>query len=276
MAGSFNQDRLFLSLDMDVAETISAGNGTAAVYSRRCPGKETGNEDSAGVVLVDHHRSVLIVADGLGGSPAGDQAARLAVAETALAIREVATGEHSLRVAIVDGFERANEKIQALGVGAATTLSVVELDASTMRPYHVGDSVIMLLGGRGKIKYQSVSHSPVGYLLEAGHLDEADAMQHEDRHLVSNTVGEANMRIEIGPALQLAPRDTLLVATDGLADNLHVNEIVERVRRGPLDRAMQRLIDDATERMHHSSEHMPSKPDDLTAILYRPSTVDTA
>ena len=83
--------------------------------------------------------------------------------------------------------------------------------------------------GRGRVKLQTISHSPVGYAVESGMLDDQEAMHHEERHVVSNIIGTPEMRIEIGPPIDLATYDTLLVATDGLADNLHIEEIIERI-----------------------------------------------
>jgi serine/threonine protein phosphatase PrpC len=78
------------------------------------------------------------------------------------------------------------------------------------------------------------------------------------------------MRIEIGAKLKLAPRDTLLLASDGLADNLHTDEIVARIRKGPLKRAVGRLVQEAHSRMDRSTNGSPHKPDDLTLIAFRP------
>lgn len=100
-------------------------------------------------------------------------------------------------------------------------------------------------------------------------LTEKEAMHHEDRHLVSNVVGIADMRIDIGPVLPLDPRDTLLLATDGLSDNLGIDEIVEIVRRGPLSRAAAALMAEARRRMQEPRERRPSKPDDATLVLFR-------
>ena len=80
--------------------------------------------------------------------------------------------------------------------------------------------MILAIGQKGKIKLQTISHSPVGLAVESGHLDESEAMHHEQRHVVSNVVGDQTMRIEVGAKLMLAPRDTVLLSTDGLFDNL--------------------------------------------------------
>ncbi|MGI9590762.1 MAG: PP2C family protein-serine/threonine phosphatase, partial [Myxococcota bacterium] len=79
---------------------------------------------------------------------------------------------------------------------------------------------ILLIGQRGRVKLQTVDHSPVGFAVEAGLLDADAALHHEDRHIISNFVGGADLRIEMGSGLHLAERDTLCLASDGLADNL--------------------------------------------------------
>ena len=72
-------------------------------------------------------------------------------------------------------------------------------------------------------------------------LDEDEAMYHAERHLISSMVGMADMRVEVGPVVKLALRDTLVVGSDGLFDNLFVREIVELVRKGPLQKAGRQL-----------------------------------
>jgi serine/threonine protein phosphatase PrpC len=148
-------------------------------------------------------------------------------------------------------------------------LTVAELRGGAVRPYHVGDSSILVVGQRGRLKLQTVPHSPVGFGVEAGLIDASDAMHHEERHVVSNVLGSADMRIEVGSELLLAPRDTLLLATDGLLDNLHTEEILESIRAGPLARGGLRLVEAASRRMREPRPGQPSKPDDLTLVAYR-------
>jgi serine/threonine protein phosphatase PrpC len=109
----------------------------------------------------------------------------------------------------------------------------------------------------------------VGFAVESGMLDEGEAMHHEQRHLVSNVLGAADMRIEVGSQRRIAARDTLLIASDGLSDNLRTEEIVALLRAGPLDVACERLAELARARMHAPNEEEPSKPDDLTFVVYR-------
>lgn len=254
---------------MESGELHGLWEGSAAVFSCRSPDKQTANEDAAALIPFDGQSGILVVADGLGGSRAGEQASSLALSSLQDALAEAASNGADLRSGILNGIETANRKIVELGIGAGTTLALVEIQGRTARPYHVGDSMILVVGQRGRIKWQTVSHSPVGYAVEAGFLDATEAMHHDERHIVSNMLGMADMRIEIGSPIELADRDTLLLSSDGLFDNLHLDEIIERVRKGPLDCVARELADACRERMQTPREGQPCKPDDLTFIAYR-------
>ena len=246
------------------------GDLESCAYSRRCPIKETPNEDAIGIFRIDDETAVFAVADGCGGMRGGEQASRLALKILSESIEQHDSGPDRLRVAILDGIEKANIAVQDLKIGAACTIAVVECYRGIIRPYHVGDSMILVTGNRGRIRYQSVSHSPVGFAVESGMLCATEAMHHEDRHIVSNVVGDSRMRIEIGPTIKLSRRDTVVIASDGLFDNLSIAEVVERVRKGKLPNAVALLKDLANERML-GIEGQPCKPDDLSVIVIRPS-----
>lgn len=257
-------------LQQDLSQVIHdrVDAGSFSVFTHRSPGKETPNEDAAAVLLPTTSTAVLVVADGLGGERAGSDASRLAVNAI---VDSIANAEDpaSLREVILDGIEKANSHVRDLGIGAATTLVVAEIQGNSLRTYHVGDSSILLCGKRGKNKYQSLPHSPTGYAVEAGMLDEADALKHEHHHLVSNVVGSEEMRIDIGPQLTLTRQDTLVLASDGLTDNLYVDEIIEIARLGPVKDAAQTMARACRDRMAHKDPEFPAKPDDLTFILFR-------
>ena len=254
---------------METEEVFEMAAGAAAIYSTKAPEKTTPNEDAAALLPLNREAALLVVADGLGGESAGEQASSLAVKMLREATRRSARDGELFRTAILDAIETANTRIQDLGVGAGTTLAVVEVQGATIRPYHAGDSMILVAGQRGKIKLQTVSHSPVGYALEAGVLDEDEAIHHEERHIVSNVLGSPEMRIELGAPMDLAARDTLVLASDGLFDNLHVDEIVEIVRKGSLGDAVRVLAATADGRMRSPKEGEPSKSDDLTILAFR-------
>jgi serine/threonine protein phosphatase PrpC len=270
MAMKARESRLYLGQDLAGVEDWPIAGGTTCVFTHRAPHKESGNEDSAGIVPCGNGAAVLVIADGLGGLPAGSRASEQAVLQLSTSVTGSCQNHTTLREAILDGIEQANAGIIALGLGAATTIAVVEIDGPEIRPYHAGDSMILVTGQRGRIKYQTLSHSPVAYAVEAGLVHTDEAIYHEDRHLISNMIGSGDMRVEIGPRLRLAPRDTVVVASDGLFDNLQVQEIVDIIRRGPLLRAASELVRQCRDRMQKFADNRPHKPDDLSFILYRP------
>mgnify|MGYP002624621579 CR=1 FL=1 len=259
---------LYIERDMPEAAEVELAGGRAMVFSTRSPRKATPNEDAIAVIPTGEKSGVLVIADGMGGMPGGRQASALAVREVARAVEAGAREGRELRSSILDAFERANRKVLEIGNGG-TTLAVAEIDAGRMRSYHVGDSVVLVTGQRGRLKLETIAHSPVGYALESGLLDAEAAMVHEDRHLITNAVGSPEMRIDVGPALTLARRDTVLLASDGLTDNLYASEIVEIVRKGRLERAAEVLRDGCVERMNGDTPEHPSKPDDLSFIVFR-------
>jgi serine/threonine protein phosphatase PrpC len=151
---------LFHGTDMPEPMTMPLADGLACVYTGRRPGRETPNEDAAALIPGDATSAVVAVADGLGGLPSGSLAsARLAAA----CIQRDRTGGDAQRRAVLTGIETANAQAMARGQGGGTTIAVVSIDNDTVRAFHAGDSMILVCGQRGKLKYQSVPHSPVGY-----------------------------------------------------------------------------------------------------------------
>lgn len=262
---------IFTDVDMPHGERFELPGVEAGILSLRKPGRDGPNEDAAGLVCLGHAATVAVVSDGAGGHPEGAKAAALAVRAVCDSVAKLGSDTANLRGAIINGFESADRHITALGTGAAATLAAVEIQGETMRAYHAGDSMVLVTGQRGKVKWLNVPHSPVGYAVEAGLLDRGEALHHEDLHLVSNLLGSQDMRIELGAPVSLAPRDTVVVASDGLSDNLHLDEIIELVRKGPLQRAVDALSALGRSRMTAPEGGAPSKPDDLTLIAMRRS-----
>jgi len=264
---SRNAVAVYIDQHMQEPVAVSVPGGRAVCLSRRMPEKTTENEDAAGVFVIDDSATVIAVADGMGGGAAGQHAAAATLASLERTLKGVS--RDGLRAGILDGIEKANEAVRAMGVGAGTTFVAVEIADGNARSYHVGDSMAMIVGGRGKLKLQTVMHSPVGYAVESGHLDAGEAMHHEDRHIVSNVVGDPAMRIEISSSIALAPQDTVLLGSDGLFDNLAVGEIIAMLRHGGLRDVVQSIGDEATRRMTEPTRGEPSKADDLTVLAFR-------
>ena len=245
------------------------GGGSIVAFTARAPDKDTENEDTVAVIPWGPEAAVLVVADGAGGLPAGKRASMTAVSSLVESLAVALSETMLLRTAIINGIEAANEAVKALANGSATTMTVVTIEGTLARSYQIGDSEAMIVGQRGRMRLQTTAHSPTGFAVEAGFLDEREALHHAERHLVSNFLGTTEMRIDVGMALELQARDTILLASDGLTDNVHVEEIIEHIRKGPLPDAAHAVVDLARSRMASANSKDPSKPDDLSLILYR-------
>jgi len=250
---------------------VGVAHGHAVLCSFRAPDKSGHNEDAGVIVPLTRSAAILAVADGVGGSRLAHTASSEAIRALAALTVPANKGEPPSRAAIVNAIEKANDKVQSSGSGSATTLAVVEVRDHRVRPIHIGDSAVLVVGQRGRLRMQTVAHSPIGYAVEAGVMDEGEAMHHEDRHLVSNVIGARDMRIEIGHSLALRRRDTVVLVTDGVLDNLHLDELIDFVRVGSLVKAAKRVMNAVQQRMTAPAGGAPSKPDDTTLILYRRS-----
>ncbi len=248
---------------------VSVAGGSAVALTRRDPEKQGENEDTVALVPYGQGAAVLVVADGAGGLPGGKRASLTAVTTLAASLQKAVDKTLLLRTAILNGIEAANEAVMAIGNGSATTLTVITIEGLITRSYQIGDSEALVVGQRGVVKLQTTAHSPTGFAVEAGFLDHRDALHHEERHLVSNFLGTSDMRIDVGAGVELRPRDTVLVASDGLTDNVHLDEIIEHVRKGGLLESATEVAALASRRMEGGSEGQPSKPDDLSLILFR-------
>jgi serine/threonine protein phosphatase PrpC len=251
------------------SQAADVGGGSVIAFTERAPDKDTENEDTLAIIPWGPESVVMVVADGAGGLPAGKRASLTAVSSLVEALSVAMSETVALRTAILDGIEAANEAVMRLSNGSATTMTVVTIEGRIARCYQIGDSEALVVGQRGRIKLQTTAHSPTGFAVEAGFLDEREALHHAERHLVSNFLGTSDMKIDIGAPVELRPRDTGLLASDGVMDNEHLHETIEHIRKGPADAAVNAVVDLARGRMQANNSNEPSKPDDLSLILYR-------
>lgn len=251
----------------DGPETLLTSAGAVTWLSWCHPLREP-NQDALAVVDLGEGDLVLAVADGMGGHAEGDVAARTALECLAQAVEAAHDRGDDLRVGILEGFESAQERVSALPGDGGTTLTALEITGGRARSIHTGDTAAWLVGGRGKRKFESMDHSPTAYAREAGLLEEEEARLHADRHILLSAIGHPDLRIEIGPRQRLAPRDTFLVASDGLTDNLPSSEILALARGTDTEAAGLALA----QRARSVMESPDGKPDDLTVLLFRPGS----
>lgn len=260
----------FTSCDLRPPTQLATDHASVVVFSSQAIDKTTGNEDAAGYWELGPGISVLAVADGVGGCPGGAEAAATAIDAVGRFVTRSSSVD-TLRSDIIDAFEDANRSLLEQGIGAATTLVVAEVQNECARTYHAGDSGAIIVGQRGRLHFDTIPHSPVGYAVASGILEQDDVHDHDERHLISNCLGSREMRVEIGAPVQLAVFDTLLLATDGVLDNIQRADLVDVIRRGSLIEQAAALQERVQATMSGDDRDLPAHPDDATAVLYRRS-----
>jgi serine/threonine protein phosphatase PrpC len=208
---------------------------------------------------MDAAEGVFLVVDGLGGHPAGEVAAEIAVKE----IRESLAGpktagqdaEERLRTAILRAnnriFEQAKQDDATRGMACVLTLAFVEDGEVTIG--HVGDSRLYLVW-RGAMRKLTSDHSPVGEEEDAGELTEQEAMLHPRRNEVYRDVGSRLRTADEDGFIEIRrcrfrPDAAILLCSDGVTDQLtlaRVREIVNRYEGDP-ERVAREIVEAANE-----------------------------
>jgi protein phosphatase len=223
------------------------------------------NEDAMGVTASDApERSVLmVVADGVGGSAAGEVASRLAV-ETVE--REVfRDGEPADPSAVLGAALRtANKTIYAaaaqnpLHAGMATTCTAVLVRDSRLYLAHVGDCRAYLVGG-GRIAQLTQDHS-MGAEYDRQGQDLPPEKQNLANVLTRWLGSENEVEVDLHDALQLSLGDTFVLCSDGLTKMVKDDEILHMAAMHLPEGACRRLVDMARER---------GGPDNITVHVAR-------
>lgn len=175
------------------------------------------NNEDAGFV----GSTCLVVADGVGGSPAGEVASATAAhvvssnARQRVGLRPVSVlrgAVQSAHLAISEGVARRPD-----WEGMATTLTAVLTDGQRVGLVHVGDSRAYLFR-EGNFRQLTNDHTWAGELLALGDLTAEEARHHPYRNVVVRSLhgdsDEAGDLID----LRLRPGDRLLLTTDGVTD----------------------------------------------------------
>lgn len=168
-----------------------------------------------------------IVADGMGGHAFGSLASRSAIS----AFESRRDGGPAHAATVVEAVRAANDSVRGLGEDSlsGTTLTGVALvDIDGAGPhwmtFNVGDSRTYSWDGR-RLEQQSIDHSAVQELLDAGLIGPGDAAGHPQRNVVTRALGaEDDVEADIW-LLPLRGRQTFLLCSDGLTKELDDDEI---------------------------------------------------
>lgn len=178
-----------------------------------------GNEDSA---LTS--RSLVAVADGMGGHAAGEVASRIAITTLAreseiFTKKDVDTDSaddlFSSSLNLIDATisEYSIENPELAGMG--TTLSALLLRDSGIAVLHVGDSRIYRLRGN-TFEQITTDHTVIQELLEQGTITESDIATHPQRSVLTHVLMGDGRNIPSLSIYEAKVNDRYLLCSDGL------------------------------------------------------------
>jgi serine/threonine protein phosphatase PrpC len=161
-------------------------------------------------------RSLLAVADGLGGYAAGEIASSLAI-ETLAGWRSWSDPQTALQ----NAFHKANQTVLHRAMtdekcaGMGTTLTAAYIKNGKLYAAHVGDSRLYLCRN-GNLESLTEDHSIVNELVKGGDLTKAEAQFHPQRNILTRALGMGPDVLVDYHQISLQPDDRLLLCTDGL------------------------------------------------------------
>src|SRR5688572_11452321 len=164
-----------------MAETTPPSSPPSVAAASDRGRSRTRNEDAH---LVDGSTGLIVVADGMGGHPAGDVASAVAVEEVARQLRDPASPER-LGERMLQAVLRADARVRDVGSsdparhGMGTTLTALFAPPGTGRVVigHVGDSRAYLFE-RGRISQLTRDHSWIEQQIATGALTRDEAHGH--------------------------------------------------------------------------------------------------
>ena len=180
--------------------------------------KRTNNQDYVNLFVNRAGRTMIILADGMGGHRAGNIASEMAVTDLGVAWVDTQINTvNEVREWFARHLEVENQKIYQLGrdeayKGMGTTLEALAVIGNQAIYAHIGDSRIGLIRGE---EYRQLTP------------EEAEA--HPQKNIITQSIGQKD---EIQPDLgivSLEAGDYLLLNSDGLTNMISASEICDIV-----------------------------------------------
>jgi serine/threonine protein phosphatase PrpC len=221
------------------------------------------NEDYC---LIDPERGLFILADGMGGARAGEQASRIAVETVAETVRSAGAPDSQV---LIRATEEANRRVIDAAHGdpslegmGTTLVAALEVDGE-LAITSVGDSRAYVLddGGLHVITEDQTWVNEVGRPLG---LDEESLRHHPMRHVLTMAIGASSPLTINHYRLPLKSNELVLICSDGLHGVLEAPEIENLLaparHGGTLEASCKGLIDAAKK---------AGGPDNVTTVLMR-------
>ena len=232
------------------------------------------NEDS---YHISPEESLFVLSDGMGGAAKGEVASAMAVESVMASLRENAAAESPEESAANRGFadetnslvraiKLANRKIHEQGMrdpacrGMGATIVAARITGSRLSLVHVGDSRAYLLRS-DRLEQLTADHSLVAEQVRQGIINREQAAASELQSVLTRALGtEESVEVD-ADEIELFPRDSLLLCSDGLTRMVPEGEIAGILAQTPAVRiAAERLVNRANEYGGH---------DNVTVVVIR-------
>ncbi len=195
------------------------------------------NQDAA-LVRLEGARALLVVADGMGGRPAGEVASTLAVRAF-----EVESGVEAAPIYLAARIEAARLAIAAnvrahrdrAGMGTTVVAALVEADHVWLA--HIGDSRAYVWEEgvpsptQGRLRRLTRDHSVAQLAIDAGTLTSLDALRDRRRAQLTRVLGAEPEACDLAGPLPLPDRACLFMVSDGVCGVLSDEAIASLVAR---------------------------------------------
>lgn len=181
---------------------------------------------------------LFAVADGVGGSAAGEVASRLALLTLDQEFYAATkSGSESAVEILRESIYNANATLLQVAAsktplhGMGTTLSGICLLPAGFWTFHAGDSRVYRYRD-GLLKLLTRDDTVAGRALRDGSLSFEAAAASPDSHVLTNCLGQENFTLALEPGPALRQGDMLLLCTDGLYDMVDDDRIAALLRGG--------------------------------------------
>ena len=189
---------------------------------------------------------LLVVADGMGGEAAGEEASALALSSVEDYVLDALQwfacceprDNDEVVVEFRDAISQAHQRVRYQSQqrpeqrGMGTTLTLAHSVNDTLFVAHVGDSRAYLYR-EGLLHQLTRDHTLVEGLLREGAIKPEEAATHRWRHVITNSVGGVSKQIRIDiHRLQLSAGDVVLLCSDGLTEMVTRKAICEVLEGG--------------------------------------------
>lgn len=192
--------------------------------------RRTNNQDYANQYKNKAGKSMVFLADGMGGHRAGNIASEMAVTDLGAAwvATEIST-INEVREWFAEYLEKENQQIHRIGQdeehkGMGTTLEALAVIDDQVLFAHVGDSRIGLVRN-GEYHQLTSDHSLVNALLKAGQITEEEAAHHPQRNIITQSIGQKDeLQPDFG-MVTVEAGDFIVINSDGLTNMISGDEI---------------------------------------------------